>query len=258
MAASSLRRSFGAFAPSATVVALFATIVVLAWLATIATSSNLSNLMMLQLGGAAPVDRFTFLALVGVMMGAMMLPSALPMLSVYRGLSTLDSDRQESAVRTTIFSSTYLLLWLAFTGAALVLLLALGLLGILSGAGLLVPGLLLVGAGVYQFTSWKSFCLTQCRTPVGFVMGHWRPGRQGAARMGFAHGFYCLGCCWVLMLVVFVTGAMSLLWMAGFSALVLVEKVWSQGDLFARVFGGVAVVAGIAVTLWLGFTGGVF
>jgi predicted metal-binding membrane protein len=255
--ATSIRRVFGDFAPSATVVALFATVVVLAWVAVFTTATNLNNVLMVQLSGAAPVDRFTFLALVGVMMGAMMLPSALPMLSVYRGLSTLDSNRRESAVRTTIFSSTYLLLWLAFTGAALVVLLALGLLGTLSGVGLLVPGLLLVGAGAYQFTSWKSFCLTQCRTPVGFVLEHWRTGRKGAAQMGFAHAAYCLGCCWVLMIVVFVTGAMSLLWMAGFSGLVLVEKVWSRGDLFARVIGGVALVAGIAVTAWVGLTGGI-
>lgn len=258
VAATSTRRSLGDLAPSATVLAVFLAIVVVAWVATIATATNLNNLMMVQLGGAAPVDRVTFLALVGVMMGAMMLPSALPMLSVYRGLSALDSNRGESAIRTTIFSSTYLLLWLAFTGAALVVLLALGLLGMLSGLGLLIPGLLLVGAGAYQFTSWKSYCLTQCRTPVGFVMEHWRSGRRGAARMGFAHGIYCLGCCWVLMLVVFVTGAMSLLWMAGFSGLVLVEKVWSRGDLFARLFGGVALASGVAVTAWVALTAGVF
>ncbi len=249
MAAAASRSSLAQLTPSVTVIAIFAVVLGLAWIATVATATNLTNLLMIQLSGADPVDRLTFLALVGVMMGAMMLPSALPMLNAYRGLATLDSNAREGAVRTALFSGSYLLLWLAFTGAALVVLLALGLMGALSGVGLLIPGLLLVAAGAYQFTSWKSYCLSKCRTPVGFIMERWRSGRNGAARMGFEHGIYCLGCCWVLMLVVFVTGAMSLLWMAGFSALVLAEKIWSRGELFARLIGGTALVGGAAVSV---------
>lgn len=249
--------SVARWAPSASVVAVFAVVVVAAWILTVATANDLNNLMMLQLSGADPVARISFLALVGVMMGAMMLPAAIPMLNTYRGLATLDSSRREAATRTTLFAGAYLLLWLAFTAAALIALLALGVLGLLSGWGLLVPGLLLVGAGVYQFTSWKSYCLAKCRTPVGFVLGHWRGGRSGASRMGFEHGIYCLGCCWVLMLVVFVTGAMSLLWMAGFSGLVLVEKVWGRGELFSRLIGGAAIVGGAAALVWLGLSAGV-
>ena len=240
--------------PSALVLATFAVVVLLAWLATIATSSNLANLMMTQLGGAAPVDRIVFLGLVGVMMGAMMLPAALPMLNAYRGLSTLDSSPREGSVRTVLFSTSYLVLWLAFTGAALVLLVALGVMGMLSGFAIFVPAIVLVGAGVYQFTTWKTYCLSQCRSPVGFVMTNWKSGRTGALRMGFEHGLFCLGCCWVLMLVVFVTGAMSLLWMVGFSGLVLVEKVWSRGEFFAKLLGATSVIAGggLALVLALG------
>ena len=256
MASVDAKRSVARLTPSATVVALFLAVVLLAWIATIATATSLGNLLMIQLSGAAPVDRVAFLALVGVMMSAMMLPSALPMLTAYRGLATLDSNPREGFARTTLFSSTYLLLWLGFTGGALLVLLALGLLGTLSGVGLLIPGVLLAGAGVYQFTSWKTYCLSKCRTPVGFILEHWRTGRNGAARMGFAHGFYCLGCCWVLMLVVFVTGAMSLLWMAVFSALVLLEKVWSRGDLVARLIGGTAIVGGAGVAVWTALVSG--
>ena len=256
MASADLERSLTRIAPTVTVLAVFGAIVALAWIATIATSNDLANLMMMQLSGAAPVQHLWFLALVGVMMGAMMLPSALPMLSAYRGLATLDSSPREGTVRTTVFSATYLALWSVFTAGALVLLLALGLLGMLSGFGLLVPSLLLVGAGVYQFTSWKSYCLSKCRTPVGFVLGHWRSGRGGAARMGLAHGMYCLGCCWVLMLVVFVTGAMSLLWMVGFSGLVLTEKVWGRGEWFARLIGVASVVGGALATVWVAFSMG--
>jgi predicted metal-binding membrane protein len=251
------RNSVRKLAPSASVVAIFAIVVGLAWVATAATATNLANLLMTQLSGAQPVDRVSFLALVGVMMGAMMLPSALPMLTAYQGLATLDSNRREAAVRTTLFSGAYLFLWLAFTGGALVVLLALGLMGTLSGVGLLLPGVLLIGAGVYQFTSWKSYCLSQCRTPVGFILERWRTGRNGAARMGLEHGIYCLGCCWVLMLVVFVTGGMSLLWMGGFSGLVLVEKIWSRGEGFARLVGVAAILVGATVSIVVGLSSGV-
>lgn len=256
MATPDVRSALAWSTPSLTVVAIFAVVVGVAWLATIATASNLGDLMMGQVTGSAPVAVVIFLALVGVMMSAMMLPAALPMVSAYRGLASLDSNPSEGVVRTAVFSGMYLLLWLVFTGAALVLLVALGLMGTTTEIGILAPGVVLIGAGIYQFTSWKSYCLARCRTPVGFILEHWRSGRKGAARMGFAHGVFCLGCCWVLMLVVFVTGAMSLLWMAGFSGLVLVEKVWSRGELFSRVIGVVAIVGGIATTGWLALSSG--
>lgn len=237
---------FGRWAPSAAVLTAFAAVVALAWITTIATAGSLWTTLMDQLQAAQPVERLWFLALVGVMMGAMMLPSALPMLQVYRGLATLDSDRKEGWLRAGVFSGAYLGLWLMFTALALVVLVAVGAMTALSGLGLLVPGALLIAAGAYQFTSWKRTCLANCRTPVGFILQHWRKGRSGAARMGLAHGAYCLGCCWVLMLVVFVTGAMSLLWMAGFSAVILAEKVWSRGELFARLIGAAALVGGTA------------
>ncbi|HEV2429402.1 MAG TPA: DUF2182 domain-containing protein, partial [Thermoplasmata archaeon] len=162
---------------------------------------------------------------------------------------------REGVVRASLFAAAYLLLWIAFTASALVVLLALGWMSAFSGIGLLIPGLLLIAAGVYQFSSWKTYCLSTCRTPVGFVLEHWRTGRRGAVRMGFAHGLFCLGCCWVLMLVVFVTGSMSLLWMGGFSALVLAEKLWGRGDGLARVIGGTAISGGIAATVWLALSG---
>ena len=104
-----------------------------------------------------------------------------------------------------------------------------------------------MAAGAYQFTSGKRSCLSKCRTPFGFVMTHWRSGRAGAARMGLDHSLYCLGCCWLLMAVVFVTGAMSLLWMGVFSGLILVEKVWERGEWFSRFLGGGAIVVGGAL-----------
>jgi predicted metal-binding membrane protein len=123
---------------------------------------------------------------------------------------------------------------------------AFGLMGT-TGIAAYVPAVLLVAAGVYQLTAWKQFCLRHCRTPLGFLMGHWRPGRAGALRMGLEHAAYCLGCCWLLMLVLFTAGAMSVLWMGAFALLVLGEKVWSRGEGFSRAMGVAGIVVGLLV-----------
>jgi predicted metal-binding membrane protein len=225
----------------------FAIVLVVAWFVTIVESSNFSTLLTTEVSGAAPTSHAQFIALSGVMMLAMMLPSAIPMIGVYRSLVIVDRGAREAALRSSVFAGSYLLLWILFTIGSLLVLAALGLMGSLARPLVFVPGLLLVGAGIYQFTTWKQYCLRHCRTPVGFVMSHWRSGRNGAFRMGMDHATFCIGCCWLLMLVVFVAGAMSILWMGVFSGLVLVEKVWSGGEWFSRVMGGAAVSVGTAV-----------
>ena len=90
-------------------------------------------------------------------------------------------------------------------------------------------------------------CLRHCRSPLGFVMGHWREGRDGALRMGLEHGLYCVGCCWVLMALLFVAGVMNLLWVAVISLFVLAEKVLPRGDLVGRLGGAALLVAGVVV-----------
>lgn len=234
-------------APAWTLIAAFIVVVAIAWLVTVSTASNLFQLMGAQLGGASPVDRLVFLALVGVMMVAMMLPSALPMVSTYQRLSAASEGRPEANLRAVIFSASYFLAWSVATAIGVVVLMSLGLMGTLAPPFVLIPGLVLVAAGVYQFSSWKQYCLTKCRTPIGFLMTEWRSGRRGALRMGLDHSVYCMGCCWLLMAVVFVTGAMSLLWMAAFSGLILAEKAWNPGEWFSRAIGGAAVVVGGAL-----------
>ena len=97
--------------------------------------------------------------------------------------------------------------------------------------------------------SLKQACLRHCRSPLGFVMGHWREGRDGALRMGLEHGLYCVGCCWVLMALLFVAGVMNLLWVAVISLFVLAEKVLPRGDLVGRLGGAALLVAGVVVLL---------
>jgi predicted metal-binding membrane protein len=115
-----------------------------------------------------------------------------------------------------------------------------------------LSGSILIGAGVYQFTPLKGACLTQCRSPLGFLMGHWRSGSSGALQMGLRHGVQCLGCCWALMCVLFVVGVMNLLWVAAISAFVLLEKVGPRGILASRVAGVAAAAAGVLLLarLW--------
>jgi predicted metal-binding membrane protein len=231
------------------VLAVVGIVVAAAWLVTWRTADDYNALVMAQVEGSAPTQTALYLALSGVMMVAMMLPSALPMLAGYAGLARVEAGPAEARLRSLVFGAGYLVVWAAFTALALVALLAFGLMGDLGGPMRYAPGVLLVAAGVYQLTGWKQFCLRHCRTPVGFVMAHWRPGRAGAARMGLQHAAYCLGCCWLLMLVLFVAGAMSVLWMGVFAALILGEKVWSRGARFSQAMGVLGIAVG-AYALW--------
>jgi len=222
---------------------LLGTVIAAAWLLTWWTAADYGDLLMMQLAGAAPTDTLLFVGLSAAMMVAMMLPSALPMVRTYGSLATSETGTGEGRSRTGIFVAGYFLAWTAFAAVSLLLLSAVGLMGEMTGPLRYVPGTILIAMGVYQLTAWKQFCLRQCRTPASFVLTRWRNGRRGALRMGLDHAAYCLGCCWLLMMVLFVAGAMSLLWMGVFSFLILGEKVWSRGELFSRAIG----VTGIAV-----------
>jgi predicted metal-binding membrane protein len=181
-----------------------------------------------------------------VMMAAMMLPAAMPMVSVF---GTLNKSRGEAS-RTIAFVAGYLALWTAFAAAATAAqwtLLTNGLLSpmIVSMSPALSAALLVI-AGAFQFTPLKHACLRACRSPLGFLLTDWRDGLWGAARMGARHGLYCLGCCWALMALLFVGGAMNLLWIAALTLLVAMEKLAPKGDILAKALGALMIGAGIA------------
>jgi predicted metal-binding membrane protein len=111
----------------------------------------------------------------------------------------------------------------------------------------ILGGLLLLTAGIYQLTPAKDACLRHCRSPVDFVSSHWKPGGRGAFRMGIEHGVFCLGCCWILMGLLFFGGVMSLWWVGGLTLFVLLEKVMPFGAIGGRVIGGIAGVWGLMV-----------
>ena len=180
-----------------------------------------------------------------VMMAAMMLPSASPMVMCFGELNR----RRAEGTRTLVFVAAYLALWIAFSGVATVLQWGLQAMGwltpmIVSRSPVLSGGLLLI-AGVFQFSRIKLSCLRACRTPLGFLMNDWRDGLSGAWRMGIRHGLYCLGCCWATMALLFVGGAMNLLWIAAVTGLVAIEKLAPKGEWVARLLGGVMIGAGV-------------
>jgi len=160
-------------------------------------------------------------------------------------------ERDDPLVPTGLFLAGYLLVWTAFSAVATAAQWGLHASALLSpgmvSASPVLGGLLLLTAGIFQFTRLKQACLRHCRSPLGFVMGHWREGRDGALRMGLEHGLYCVGCCWVLMALLFVAGVMNLLWVAVISLFVLAEKVLPRGDLVGRLGGAALLVAGVVV-----------
>jgi predicted metal-binding membrane protein len=181
-----------------------------------------------------------------VMMAAMMLPSALPMIVAFMKLGT----DAAGAARARSFVAAYLLVWSGFSVAASVAQWALQAVGwvdpmIVSRSVGLTAALLLI-AGLYQFSPLKRLCLASCRTPMAFLLGEWRAGVSGAFVMGLRHGLFCLGCCWALMALLFVGGAMNLAWVAALSIAVAIEKLAPHGERLARLLG----VALIATGLW--------
>jgi predicted metal-binding membrane protein len=185
-----------------------------------------------------------------VMMAAMMLPSATPMVLFF---AALNRKRGEGA-RSLYFVAAYLALWTAFSAAATTAQWALQSFGLVSpmivSTSAVLSGALLVIAGLFQFTPLKHACLRACRSPLGFLMSDWNDGLLGAWRMGIRHGLYCLGCCWALMALLFVGGVMNILWIAALAALVAVEKLAPRGEQVARVLGCFIIGAGILRLAW--------
>jgi predicted metal-binding membrane protein len=208
-------------------------------------------------GGWDAAYWLTMLLMWWVMMIAMMLPSAAPMILLYARVFRHGQDRgqiRDPLVPTAAFAAGYLACWLAFSAAATALQFALERLGHLDGMMMwstsrwLTAGLF-VAAGLFQLSPLKSACLDHCRSPAAFLSRHWHPGRRGAFRLGLVHGAYCLGCCWALMLLLFAAGIMNLVWIAGLAVLVLVEKLSTFGARLAPLTGAALLGAGLYVAL---------
>lgn len=185
------------------------------------------------------------------MMAAMMVPSAWPMLSMYANLSRREGSARQSSHHFYLFLAGYLSVWAMFSVTATVvqrvLAEALLLSPMMEMTSPIASATFLIIAGVYQWTPFKRLCLASCRSPISFLLGHWRPGGMGALRMGIDHGLHCLGCCWALMLLLFVGGVMNLYVIAALTTLVVVEKTMRAGEWGSRLSGGLL----IALAVWI-------
>ena len=190
-----------------------------------------------------------------VMMAGMMLPSAAPTLLLYGRVVRSDAATGSAVPRVYAFGAGYLIAWSVFSIAATLLQWALREAALLTPmmrtANTALAGSLLIVGGAYQWTPMKRACLTRCRSAASFISQQWRPGIAGAIRMGFRHGLDCLGCCWALMLLLFVGGVMSLPWIAALTAIVLLEKAAPFGPRIAQACGVFLVGAGL-LTLFRG------
>jgi predicted metal-binding membrane protein len=237
---------------------------VLAWVAVLADASMASmsgmetspggmGWMDMAPAGVAPSlpSAISFLGSWGVMMAAMMLPSAAPMVALYGAVHRHADRTGQGGIPTVLFGLIYVFAWLLFGIPVYAAQLAVDtfVAGSPMVAGLLPYALavVLVVAGVYQFSPLKTACLRACQSPLGFLMARWRAGYIGTLRLGLAHGLYCIGCCWALMVVLVAAGAMGLHWVLLIAALVAAEKLAPGGTVIARTAGGVLVVLGVLV-----------
>ena len=189
----------------------------------------------------SPGDFVLVFLMWSIMMVAMMVPSASPMVLTYATIRRKQHPDEGAFGATGAFLLGYVILWTAFSALATAAQWGLQRAALISSAGestnaVFAGGLLLV-AGIFQWTPWKRACLTRCRSPFLFIMTSWRDGTRGALMMGLEHGVFCLGCCWALMALMFLAGVMNIFWLVALSLFVLVEKVVPAGDLVGRLAG---------------------
>lgn len=233
-----------------------AALAALAWLYLVRLGREMADMAAMGMADTDPwtvADAALAAVMWAVMMVAMMLPAAAPMILVF---ATVNRKRREAPgtapyVNTTLFVLAYLAVWGAFSVAAALAQWALHAAALLAEdamqAAPLAGAVLLAAAGIYQLTPLKYACLARCQTPVGFLLSEWREGNRGAFLMGLRHGLFCLGCCWVLMALLFVGGVMNLAWVAAIAAFVLIEKLLPAGRL-------VSVISGAVLLIWAAWT----
>lgn len=188
-----------------------------------------------------------------VMMIAMMTPSVAPLVLIFAMMNRQRKQHQNPFVPSGYLLSGYFLVWTAFSLFATLLQWLLQQVSLLNPemktTSKILGAIILISAGVFQFTPLKNTCLQHCRTPINFITHHWREGKLGALRMGMENGLYCLGCCWILMILLFVSGIMNLLWIAIIALFVLIEKVFPAAKVVSSVAGIALIVYGIIILI---------
>jgi predicted metal-binding membrane protein len=243
--------------------ALLIVIAALAWIAVVRqamgmhtapmTDSDMGMSMQADAGMLSLTDATAYLAAWGVMMTAMMLPSAAPMIALYGALHRNRSKTGSRGISTALFALVYIIVWLAF---GVPVYLAGQIIDVAARANPVIADLLpyaialtLLAAGLFQFSPLKRVCLRVCQHPFVFLLGHWRSGYAGTLRMALEHAIYCVGCCWALMVILVAAGAMALHWVLLIAAVVFAEKVLPRGEWAARIVGAALVLLGVLVAV---------
>lgn len=218
-----------------------AALVVLAWLYLLDMSADMSTMAMPVIRQWGSVDLVFLFFMWAIMMIGMMVPSAAPMILAFLSLNQRRRSDARPVVPTYVFVLGYITVWSVYSLAAT------GAQWGLHEAAFISPSMvsnnhylsasLLIIAGIYQWSSLKRACLASCRSPLSFLMSEWREGVRGAYVMGLRHGSYCVGCCWILMALLFIVGVMNLYWVAAITAFVIAEKLMPRGALFGRITG---------------------
>lgn len=184
-----------------------------------------------------------------IMMAGMMLPSALPVILLINKINQQRRQHGTSYTPTIFFSMGYLIAWTIYSLIITFVQTWLHHLELLSpmmdSANSQFSAIILIAAGIYQFTPYKQQCLKLCRSPLSLLTSDWQEGIKGAIRLGLKHGSYCVGCCWFLMAILFVTGVMNLQWILILTLLVLVEKAAPKGDVIGKYLGCLLIIIGV-------------
>ena len=235
-------------------------IALLSWLYIIYLYANMVYMDMNALFFAMPmtpewtyIDFILLFLMWLVMMIAMMTPSVSPLILVFATINRQRKQQDHPFINAAFLMAGYFLVWAAFSLTATALQWLLQQMSLLSPdmktTSKIFGSITLITTGIFQFTPLKQTCLAHCRTPLNFVLQHWKEGKQGALRMGIENGFYCLGCCWMLMALLFVTGIMNLLWVSIIALFVLIEKILPRIKWIPYLAGTVLILYGILLLI---------
>jgi len=241
---------------AATTLFALAAITALCWWYLVGLAIDMRQLPMAEMMAFqtwTPAYFFMMFLMWAIMMVGMMVPSATPMILLYRRVARYNRA-PHAALGTGLFVAGYLTAWFGFSLVATTAQWWLEELAVLTpmmkSQNVVFSGMVLILAGLYQWSPLKEACLRRCRGPLAFITQRWRPGVGGAWRMGLEHGGYCVGCCLLLMALLFVGGIMDLALIALIAILVLLEKLLPGGPLLARVLGTLAMALGIGLLVW--------
>jgi predicted metal-binding membrane protein len=219
-----------------------------AWLAMLRVPMGDQDMAGMEMAMTPTVaDGLTFALAWAIMMAAMMLPSAMPMIGLYAAMQRDASNATARTAAVSAFTAVYVMVW-ALTGVPIYVA-SVALMGVAASTLAYTTAGVLIAAGIFQLSPLKQVCLRHCRSPLGFLLGHWRAGWRGAVSMGWAHALYCLGCCWALMVVLVVAGAMGLPWVLLIASVVAAEKILPRGEWVARTTGVGLALLGVAVVV---------